>query len=895
MNLPSYLSAVAAVVYLFCAYRVVRLDARSPANLVGGTLNVVLALWAFASIFCYFPIDASAASFWYRTFAFCWNSFASILLHFCLLTAGVGLPKTRARRVFAFTALYAPAAFFLIATNTFMVAGFEFRGGYWFPVFSDRGWFLAYTAYYVSFCVLSLLALIRGRLRATGKAERRRLNLMIASIAAALAGGFVTDTAFMLAGVDFPNVAILWILIWAVGVLAAMNRYSFLSPFPVGQSARIVNAMADAFFYLDESGRVVWANDSAKRLCGAAPLSRLARRPLASLVECGGQVRSKFEAVLAGTAESCSELCSFVGSSIAVSARLAVLHDRSGPNGFIATCRDLTEELRRARAESLLEETGLLLDSFIGHSLDGILVTDPEGKIARWNSALETISGIGESEVRGRFLWDVFTSVARDDDPSRNHVRYLCRSLVSAFEGSAAEWTQQNRGIPIRDRRGRDLVLQVSGFFIPTSGGPVFSAIVRDVTEERRAADETVERIKRLDHAQKMDAIGTLSGGLAHDFNNALGGIVGAISLIRMGIAEGSYERCADLVPEVEIIERSADRASKTVRSLLSLTRKRNHEFVLVRLDEIVQRVVDVACYSIDPAVSVSYERTRLPARLRGDASQLEQLVLNLIINASHAMTIMRKPGETRGGTVSVSVSRSIPDHDLRAVNPLAEDRPYWVVCVRDEGVGISAEIKTRIFDPFFTTKPPESSSGLGLAMVHSISRQHGGFVELESSLGKGSSFWVYLPAADDGEREGGERLSSAKKGSGVVLVAEDEDSLRSAETAMLKALGYHAVPVPNGMAAVEAFAAEPGRFAAVLLDMTMPELTGAEALARMRSLRPDVPAVIASGYASADAVPAVFLPKPFTIEDLGESLSRAVSDRRPADASAAAGSRAAG
>ena len=746
----SYLSAVAAVVYLYCAYRVFRLDPSAPANRVGGTLNLVLSLWAFASVFCYYPIDYSAASFWYRTFAFCWSSFASLILHFCLLTAGTAFPADRSRRALAAAALYTPAVFFFIATNTFMVTGFEFRGGYWFPVFSDRRWFLAYSAYYLSFCLLALAVLVRGLRRATGRAERRRLKLIAVSIAAALAGGFVTDTAFMLAVADVPNSAILWILIWAVGMLIAMSRYSFLSPFPIREAARIVDAMADAFFYLDESGRVVWTNRSARSLCGGEDILRLRRRPFLELLESGAEGNPVFAAVISGSEKTGAGIGTVAGRGIPVAVRLVSLHGREGPDGFIAICRDLTDERRRERAESLLDTTGLLLGSFIEHSLDGILVTDPNGKIARWNPAIETITGICADEVLDRFLWDVFLSVARDDEESRSHVRYLCGSLISGFEGSSGEWKQRNRGIPIRDRRGRDLVLQVSAFFIPTPEGPVFSAIVRDVTEERRAAAETVERIKRLDHAQKMDAIGTLSGGLAHDFNNALGGIVGAISLIRMGIADGTYADLQDIVPDMEIIDRSADRASKTVRRLLSLTRKGDQELALVRLDEAVQRVVDVAVRSVDPAVSVVYERPPTKVLLRGDASQLEQLVLNLLINASHSMTIMRRPGEERGGTISVSIERTVPEPDLRAVNPLAEDRPFWVIRVEDEGVGISAEIKTKIFDPFFTTKAPESSSGLGLAMVHSIARQHGGFVELESELGKGATFWVYLPAAEE-------------------------------------------------------------------------------------------------------------------------------------------------
>jgi PAS domain S-box-containing protein len=877
MYFVSYLSAVAVAVYLYCGYRVFMLAPGSPANRVGAVLNALLALWALASVFCYYPLGYNEAAFWYRSFAFTWCFFPSILLHFSLLSAGTEFPAKAPRRLLAYIGLYSPAAFFTAATNTVMVVDFEFRGGYWFPVFSHRGWFLAFSVYFILFGVLSLAALIRGRLRATGRTERKRLNLIIVSIAAALSGGFVTDVVFMLAKVSFPNMVILWVLIWAIGIFAAMSRYSFLSPFPASEAGRIVDAMADAFFYLDESGSIVWANESALRLSGAANLEQLKGRRLESLLECAEGLLQKFDAVFGAKQNSASGLCSFSGSGTPAAVRLIALRDRKGPAGFIAAGRDLTEERRRERAENLLEETGLLLGSFIERSLDGIVVTDQEGRVVRWNPAVRTITGIDGAEARGRCIWDVLESVSRDDEYSANRVRYLGQSIKAAFREGADDWAPRNKGIPIRDRRGRDLILQASGFFLPSSDGPVFSAIVRDVTDERRAAEETVERIKRLDHAQKMDAIGTLTGGLAHDFNNALGGIVGAVSLIRLGLADGSYSRCEDLIPEIDIIERSADRASKTVRRLLSLAKKRPHEFASVRLDEILQHVVDVASRSLDPAVTLFYERPEAEAVVLGDAAQLEQLALNLVINAAHSMTIMRGPGDRRGGMISVTLARRAPVPDLLAVNPSAEDKPYWVVGVSDQGVGISAEIRAKIFDPFFTTKPPDVGSGLGLAMVHSIAKQHGGFVELESSLGEGSSFWVYLPASEASVRGEFSPRSRIEKGSGVILVAEDEENLRRAVTAMLAALGYQTVAAEDGRAAVAAFAAEPDRFSGALLDMSMPEMSGPDALAEIRRLRPGFPAVLASGFPTGIPSGIVFLAKPFSIEELGRAVGDAI------------------
>ncbi len=888
MNVFSYAAAVAVPVYLYCAFRSIKLDPRANVNRIAAALNSLFALWAFASIFCYVPLPLDEAAFWYRSFAFCWSSFASLLLHFSLRAAGRKPPASRAALAVQWTILYAPAVFFSIATNAFMVKRFEFRGGFWFPVFDDGRWLAAYSVYYISYCLIALFVLLRASLRATGSVERKRLRVIFASVAAALLGGFVTDTVFLSRGVDFPNMAILWILIWATGMLAAMSRYSFLSPFPASEASRIVDAMADVFLYLDESGSVVWANSSALRLSGAGRLAVLKGRRFDALFSAEDEDSARFSAVLSGRASEHTAFAQYGEGRTPLFARLSALRAVDGAGGFILAGRDMTEERRRMTAESRLEETGLLLEKFVSHSLDGIVVTDSDGSVVTWNDAIETITGISGDEARTMRIWDMIDALARGDEPSRAHTSFTAAALKSAFGSETPGWEKQSRELPIRDRRGRDRVVQISSFFIPASRGAAFAAIARDVTDERRAAADTVERIRRLDHAQKMEAIGTLSGGLAHDFNNALGGIVGAVSLMRLNIGDGTYARAEDALPELEIVTAAADRASKTVRRLLSLTRKRAPEAASVRLGDAARRVVDVAARSVDSSVRVLFEEPAAEASVLGDAGQIEQLALNLVINAAHSMTIMRRPGEKRGGTVAVSLARTVPSPELLAVNPAAESKTYWVLSVKDEGVGISNEIRSKIFDPFFTTKAPDAGSGLGLAMVDSIARQHGGFVELESALGAGSVFRVYLPLLDLPNEAETPAAAPLSKGSGLVLVAEDEESLRAAESAMLKALGYRSMKAADGAEAIALFKSAPASFAAALIDLNMPEVSGDQVFAELKAARPDFPIVLASGYAPDDTADLIaragssaFLQKPFTVESLGQALARAMADGR--------------
>lgn len=895
MNPLSYLSAIAAVVYLYCAIRMIRLDPKASANRVGASLNLVLALWAFEAIFAYGLDDPVAVKRLYLLFSFCWNSFAALALHFCIRAAGHQPSAKRLFRMLTYVLLYGPAVLFTAATNVHMLERFEFRGGYWMPIMRSDGWLLAFTLYYLGYCLIGVAALVRARLMATGAMERRRLSIIVGSMVAALALGFISDTVFMVAGLDFPNMGILWIIIWEISVLSAMNRYSLLSPFPIREAARIVDAMADVFLYFDESGAVVWGNESAVLASGAGRLANLRGRRFDTLLAANEGDMANFYQVVNGETDSAFALVRFGKSQTPLASRVIAVRDKRGPGGSILAGRDLTDARRREHAEVLLEETGLLLDNFVSHSMDGIFVADKAGAIVRWNAAMETITGIAEADAKGRLVWEILGRVAVDHRTRDAAEEYLRRNFSSRGAESGAERSGRHYELNFRGRHGRARIMQVTGFEIPLPSGNTYAGIARDVTEERRAAEENIERIKRLDHAQKMDAIGTLTGGLAHDFNNALGGVVGSVSLVRMNIADGTYSAPADVLPEIEIIEQAASRATNSVRRLLSLTRKRTESFERVRLDDVARRVSEVAKRTIDPSVDVILGEPVPEAWIMGDVSQIEQLLLNLLINAGHAMTIMRKDDGKRGGIAAVGVEAFEPDSDFLAVHPTAGDRAYWALRVKDEGVGIPPELRSKIFDPFFTTKPPDKSTGLGLSMVHSIAKQHGGFVELESELGIGTEFIVYFPAVEADSGEAAARTEPVAKGEGLVLVADDEDVLRASMKSMLKALGYGSLEVADGAAAVEAFRADPAKFSAAVLDVSMPGLPGTEVLDALRATRPDIGVVLASGYADDAALAklaadgaAIFLSKPFTVAELGSAVARsmrAAREKRPADA----------
>jgi len=266
----------------------------------------------------------------------------------------------------------------------------------------------------------------------------------------------------------------------------------------------------------------------------------------------------------------------------------------------------------------------------------------------------------------------------------------------------------------------------------------------------------------------------------------------------------------------------------------------------------------------------------------------VEQLILNLVINAHHVMTTMRPVCSRRGGIVTIELRQLRLERSFLDSNPDIEDRDYWALTVSDDGVGIPKHIQSRIFDPFYTTKPVDNSSGLGLAMVLAIARQHGGFVDLRSELGAGAEFTVYLPCVVEATvTEAGPAPVPVHHGEGFVIIADDDEIPRETAVIILEALGYHVVAATSGEEALRLFDERLGEWKVAVLDLRMGDLPGDEVAARMRERRPDLPVVLVSGLhddksdASKTFDPAFsLLPKPYTITELGQAIDAAMGRR---------------
>jgi nitrogen-specific signal transduction histidine kinase len=356
-------------------------------------------------------------------------------------------------------------------------------------------------------------------------------------------------------------------------------------------------------------------------------------------------------------------------------------------------------------------------------------------------------------------------------------------------------------------------------------------AFVADTTRERRLAEQ-------LQQAQKMEAVGRLAGGIAHDFNNVLTAITGYCELALRKVKPDEPVR-----RHLEGIRAAADKATAFTRQVLSFSRKQKSSPRLVDLDDLAASVVSMLHPVIGEDIRVVHARSSALWPVMADPGQLQQVLLNLAVNARDAMP--------EGGELSIETANV----DLPDAYSVREQGPHVMVAVKDTGVGMSDEVRSHLFEPFFTTKDPGRGTGLGLATVHGIVKQSGGHLVVESAPDRGSTFRVYLPRVGEQKpkplvplREG------APGGSETVLLVEDDDAVRQLNLEVLRAAGYAALEARHAGEALVIAERHTGPIHLLITDVVMPHMSGLELVERMSAVRPGVRVLLVSGYAD-DAV----------------------------------------
>ena len=390
----------------------------------------------------------------------------------------------------------------------------------------------------------------------------------------------------------------------------------------------------------------------------------------------------------------------------------------------------------------------------------------------------------------------------------------------------------------------------------------------RDITY-----DKEVER--QLVHSQKMDSIGTLAGGVAHDFNNLLTTILGYAELLKRELKdnESSSQKLLQ-------IEKSANRAAELTGQLLAFSRRHPTVLHIVNLNELVTETMDMIRSTVPASIDVQFQPSADMPNVEADSTQIQQVLINLILNARDALS----------GSGQITITTRIGSDTQAQTGQPAADVQYAILEVEDNGVGIPKDVLHRIFEPFYTTKEVGKGTGLGLAMVYGIIKKHNGFIEVTSALGEGTKFSAFLPVtAKLNEEEAGlhveDTVRKLRQRNLVVMVVDDEPDLRNFCVTALGEIATEIITASNGVEAIEQYHLVGGKVDLILMDLTMPKMSGPECFQRLRAIDPDLRVLISSGYSLDVEAENIlkgkatgFLPKPYDLNQLMESVERALS-----------------
>lgn len=521
------------------------------------------------------------------------------------------------------------------------------------------------------------------------------------------------------------------------------------------------------------------------------------------------RVKERFRGVLAtGVADRLEmEYVAEDGSITKFETRASPLLRGGKIDGLILISTNVTE-----RVEAAVDR-----DRYFNLSLDLLCVVTVTGALRRVNPAVTRTLGWTEAELMGGRFTDFIHPADREAAESQ---------LVQLLNGG------EMSDFVVRCRRKDDAYRKISWRATAHLDAGLIYAAGRDVTEQ-------VALESRLQQSQKMEAVGQLAGGMAHDFNNMLLAIMMNADFAR----RHAVSQVA--INHIDEATRAAQRAAGLTRQLLTFSRQQPVHTDSTDLNELVQGVLRMLRRTLPATIELDFIPGHHLPRIQADIGQIEQVLINLCINARDALP--------DGGRITIETETVVINGRYRQSHPWARAGRYVLLTVTDNGVGMTPEVRERVFEPFFTTKSVGEGTGLGLAMAYGIVQQHNGLIHVYSEEGKGTSFKIYLPVADRKAEHVGTKLDETVSPGGMekILVAEDAPAVRAVVVKVLEAAGYSVVTAENGAHAI-ARVEQDEDVALALLDVVMPKMTGPEAAARIQQMRPSVKILFTSGYSDA-------------------------------------------
>lgn len=523
------------------------------------------------------------------------------------------------------------------------------------------------------------------------------------------------------------------------------------------------------------------------------------------------------------------------------------LDDDHKPFQYVAIRYEITE---RKLGEERIRQQASLLDK----AQDAIIVCDLNFDILYWNKGAERVYGWPAEAALGRNISDLI------GERSGDHFTSARTGLEDSDEWKSETTQKRRSGETINIESRWTLVRDEKG--VPD----YYLMINTDITEQKRTQEH-------LFRAQRMESIGTLAGGIAHDLNNILSPIMMSVDMLRLNENDAETYRWLDMIKE------NAERGTELVKQVLTFARGMAGERIRVQLKHIVKDLVAVLTETLPRSITVKFEVPSELWTISADPTQVHQVLMNICINARDAMPM--------GGTLNIKASNVVVDESYARMNIDAEPGEFVQLNVSDTGTGMTLDVLKRIFDPFFTTKEVGKGTGLGLATTMTIVRSHNGFINVYSEPSKGTRFSIYFPAVDAPKETRDAAVETAlPTGNGeLILVVDDETNIRDVTVATLTRFGYKALSAVDGTDALAVYSEQRANIALVLTDMAMPYMDGASLIRALKKMKPGIKVIAMSGLISdgqtaelanlnIDAV----ISKPFTAETLLTTLATAIA-----------------
>lgn len=540
-----------------------------------------------------------------------------------------------------------------------------------------------------------------------------------------------------------------------------------------------------------------------------------------------------------------------------------ILKDQHGkPFAVVNVCRDITQ---RKQIEVALRESEASYRGLFNTTKESIYIIDNQGRFIDVNAGAIEMYGYSQEEFSGKTL--AYLS-ALDKNVSLNLVERVVRTLTGELQ-QFEFWGRRNNGEIFPQN-----VKMFKGQYF---GQEVIIAFSEDISERKKAEEERLEMERKLLHVQKLESLGVLAGGIAHDFNNILMAILG-----HADIALHLHSVESPLSDKLNEIKKASRRGAELCRQMLAYAGKGKFIIQLINLNDMVIEMVNLLKISISKKVTLDLKMEPELPPIDGDITQIRQILMNLITNASEAIGDL-------SGTITITTGLTVctpEDFTLAVVTEKMDGGSYLFLEVNDTGSGMSQETITRIFEPFFTTK--FTGRGLGMPAVLGIVRGHKGNMRIQSQVGRGSTFTIYLPINSDSlliVPAISPSVELIRQGEGLILLVDDEEPVRSVCQEMLEHLGYEIITAGDGEEAIELYRELFSRIELVLLDLIMPRMDGVETFHQMIRIDPQARIIISSGFTEQeisirfkDNTPAGFIQKPFALNQLAEKVQSVIS-----------------